>query len=364
MMKSCFGRSWGRLPFAMGTGLVLIASQLTGAPAGAQSKEELDKARAMFLEGVSLAAANNCAAALTKYQAVVKVKMTAPVVFNIAECEERLGKLVSALGSYRLAASLVDPAKPDAVARNVGDRVSSLEARIPRLIIERTEQTSKIELDGQEIGTSQIGKENLVDPGTHVVSGKIGETEVWRESVELAEKETKTVTVKIDVAKFKPPEKPAASAATSATAPPPPPPPPPVEPPSRVPAYVVGGLGLASLGAGFALMGISLGTAAELEQTCGADRDCPASEKGKYDTGRTLAGVSTGLLALGGAALATGVVLFFVRSGSGAPAQPAATSPSGAVKREARNTGYLGPEIGVSFRGGAGSAGLGVVGRF
>ena len=205
MMQSRLGRARARGVFATAIGLALAASQLSGGPATAQTKEELDKARAMFLEGVSLAAANNCAAALGKYQAVAKVKMTAQVAFNIAECEERLGKLVSSLGSYRLAASLVTNNKPPEVAKRVGDRIQSLEERIPRLVIERTEQTSRIELDGVEIGSSQIGAENLVDPGTHTVSGKIGETEVWRESVEIKEKEHKTVTVKIDVEKFKPP---------------------------------------------------------------------------------------------------------------------------------------------------------------
>ena len=346
MTKSRFGRPRGGGLFAMATGVALLASQLAGGPANAQSKAELDKARTMFLEGVSLAAANNCAAALTKYQAVVKVKMTAQVVFNIAECEERLGKLVSALGSYRLAASLVTDNKPAEVANQVGDRIGSLEGRVPRLIIQRTEQTSRIELDGQEIGSSQMGQENLVDPGTHTISGKIGETEVWRESVQIGEKESKTVVVKIDVAKFKPPPpQPTATATAVATTAPTVT----AEPPSRLPAYLVGGAGLLSLGVGFALMGVSLGTAAELEKTCGPDRDCPASEKAKYDNGRTVAGVSMGLLAVGGAALATGVVLFIVRGSSSQPSQPAAS---------------MKPQIGVTVQGGVGSGGLGLVGRF
>lgn len=361
MKESRFGRPWGRGLFVMGAALALGASQLAGGAAHAQSKEDLDKARAMFLEGVSLAAANNCAAALTKYQAVAKVKLTAQVVFNIAECEERLGKLVASLGSYRLAASLVTDNKPIEVAKHVGDRIGSLEARIPKLVIQRTEETSKIELDGTEIGSSQLGKENLVDPGTHTVSGKIGETEVWRESVQIEEKETKTITVKIDVAKFKPPPQSTATASATATATAAPVPT--VEPPSRAPAYLVGGAGLLSLGVGFALMGVSLGTASELEQTCGTEHVCPASEKAKYDTGRTMAGVSTALLAVGGAALATGVVLFFVR-GSSSPPQPAASAPAPAARSKGQNTGWNGPQIGVAVQGGVGSGGLGVVGRF
>src|SRR4051812_4496994 len=55
----------------------VLALGLTNAStASAQTRDELDKARALFQEGVALAAANNCAAALTKYRAVAKVKMT------------------------------------------------------------------------------------------------------------------------------------------------------------------------------------------------------------------------------------------------------------------------------------------------
>lgn len=356
MMQSRLGRARLRGLFAMGTGVALLASQLAGGPASAQTKEELDKARAMFLEGVSLAAANNCAAALAKYQAVAKVKVTPQVAFNMAECEERLGKLVSALGSYRLAASMVVNGKPAEVAKPVGGRISSLEERIPRLVIERTEQTSHIELDGVELGSSQIGAENLVDPGTHTVSGKVGETEVWRESVQIGEKERKSVTVKIDVEKFKPPPRPTATetapietaAPTSTEV---------AAPPSKAPAFVIGGLGVASLAAGGALLGIGLGSVSALEKNCPTHQNCPASDKDKYNSARTLTGVGEALLGVGVAAVAVGVVVLVVRGSGSKP-------PAGAGSSSAAANQVKGPIISVSVRGGAGSAGLSVVGRF
>ena len=138
MIRSGSGRARGRgLLLAVGTGVALLASQIAGGPAPAQTKEELDKPRAMFLEGVTLAAANNCSAAIQKYQAVAKVKMTAQVAFNIAECEERLGKLVSALGSYRLAASLVTDNKPVGVSAHGGSRTQTVDDRAPRVVLQR-----------------------------------------------------------------------------------------------------------------------------------------------------------------------------------------------------------------------------------
>ena len=122
---------------ALGLG-VLAATLAFGGGVRAQTRQELDAARKQFQEGMALSAANNCSAALTKFRAVANVKMTAQVAFNIAECEERLGKLVSALGNYRLAASQAqgDPKAKD-VASRVADRIDAVEARVPRLTIRR-----------------------------------------------------------------------------------------------------------------------------------------------------------------------------------------------------------------------------------
>jgi len=124
-------------------------------PAGAQTKEEIDRARVEFHEGVVLMAANNCNAALTKFQSVAKVKRTPQVLFNIGACEERVGKLVSALGNYRLAAAAAEgDRKAKDVASRVGERITSLEERIPKLTIRRGSgaETATLLLDGAELG--------------------------------------------------------------------------------------------------------------------------------------------------------------------------------------------------------------------
>lgn len=124
-------------------------------PAGAQTKEEIDRARVEFHEGVVLMAANNCNAALTKFQSVAKVKRTPQVLFNIGACKERVGKLVSALGNYRLAAAAAEgDRKAKDVASRVGERITSLEERIPKLTIRRSSgaETATLLLDGAELG--------------------------------------------------------------------------------------------------------------------------------------------------------------------------------------------------------------------
>src|SRR5262245_43631742 len=186
--------------------LALTAGLALSAPAFAQepSKADLAKARTAFGEGVALAAANNCAAALVKYKEVAQVKLTAQVAFNIAECEARLGKLVQALGNYRLAVSMAGEEKNlKKLLVEAGGRVEEIEARIPKLIIKKGPgiETATILLDGTELGQAQLGSPIPVDPGAHVVVGRYQGKEYFHQEVTLAEKANKTFTVQFELPK-------------------------------------------------------------------------------------------------------------------------------------------------------------------
>ncbi|MEP7120778.1 MAG: hypothetical protein ABJE95_07710 [Byssovorax sp.] len=297
-------------------GLSVLAASLTaGRGASAQTKQELDDARKQFQEGMALSAANNCSAALTKFRAVANVKMTANVAFNIAECEERLGKLVSALGNYRLAASQAqgDPKAKD-VASRVADRIDALDARIPKLTIKRGRgaDVASIELDGSELGAAQLSAATPVDPGSHTVVAKIGDRVYAQDKVILVEKENKTFEVKINapVAKIEKdqvvepdpqPEKPAA-----------------LPPKSKVPAVVAIGVGGVGVILGVTFMVIRGGALSDLDAKCGGDTSCPPSAQPSADKGRLFTGLAEGAFLVGAAGIVTGVVLL----ATGGPPKP------------------------------------------
>jgi hypothetical protein len=305
-------------------------------PAYAQTREELDKARAQFQEGLALSAASNWSAALGKFRAVARVRMTPQVAFNIAECEEKLGKLLSALGNYRLAASsAAESGKAKDVEAQVPPRLQALEERIPKLTIERGEgsEVAKIELDGVELGSSQINTPVPIDPGTHQVVAFIREKEAWRQTIEIAEKETHTVTVKIDA----PPPvddtttKPDDQTEPDDTKPV-------DEPPrSKVPGAVVLGLGVAGLGAGVAFIVLRQGTIADMDAMCGNDLTCPPSAQATADKGKLYTGMSFGAFGVGAVGVGVGIALL-VRAASGpaaaaTPAEEPAVSLTGTPGR-------------------------------
>ena len=333
------------LPALIGAG-VLALSLVSGPAAQAQapSKDDLDKARVAFQEGVALAAANNCAGAIVKYKSVIKVISTPQIVFNIAECEERLGKLVEAIGNYRIAASQAEGDKKAAnVLKAVGARIDDIEGRLPKLTISRGKgaDAAVVELDGSEVG--QLGAPMPVNPGPHIVVARVSGREYLRETVTLTEKESKTFEVKITVA-----------------APPPPrveTPEPPVEPPpppkSRAPGIAVTAIGGVALITGFIGIGVSQGAIGTLNGIC-KNGHCPNTQAA-MDTagkGKTMTGVAEIMIPLGAVGAAVGIYLI-------------ASSGPQKAKAPAGDASSRGPSLQVvSWAPGASIGGASLLGSF
>src|SRR5215470_9475461 len=119
-------------------GSSLVLGSLSGVcviPATAQAQgpssdgDGLKRAREQFAQALALQTGGDWAGALALLKEVAAVKPTPQVRFNIALCEERLGRLVAALGDYELAASDAT-GQSDQVAQEVDARLESLKARI------------------------------------------------------------------------------------------------------------------------------------------------------------------------------------------------------------------------------------------
>jgi len=174
----------------------------------AQTSDELSEARAAFQRGTELEQAKNWAGALKQFRQVGQVKMTPQVRYHIALCEENLGKLVAALGGYELA--LAD-------AESVGDGVSfkqeveasvnDLRARIPKVVIQRGAgaEAAAIELDGVALGESSVGVEVPLDPGPHALVASAPGHSDYSETFEVAEEETRTITIDLKPLAAEPP---------------------------------------------------------------------------------------------------------------------------------------------------------------
>ena len=336
-----------------------INAPILALPSRALAADETAKARTLFQNGVQLEAGGNYSAALSKFQEVAQVKRTPSVIFHVAFCQEKLGQLVEALGGYRIAAhDAADDPKLAKVASTAQDAVTALEKRIPTLVVKRAKgaELAKVSLDGIEI-SGMIGKPNQVDPGAHVVEATASGKEPFKEVVQIAESEAKSLDI---VMKDKPGAvtAPHPSGSSSSEAPPPPtssatPDAPPGR--SAVP-YVVGGVGLASLVVSGVFFLMRNGAKSDLDAMCAGPNKsiCPASAKSTQDKGNSDATLSTVFLAVGLAGVGVGVTLFALNK----------PSPSGGSSSGSSESASAGPRVDLRLNPLAGGMGANVVGSF
>jgi tetratricopeptide (TPR) repeat protein len=281
-----------------------VARAQDAQPAG----PDVERARELFREGVALMAAENYAGALVKFKEVGRSRMTAQVAFNIAECEEKLGKLVAALGNYRLAlAKAQEPgANAPAVATNAPDRIAALEKRIAKLTVVRKEEkpnpTAKIELDGVELAPAQLGSAIPTDPGERTLRVVSGERALVTRVVKVAEGESLTVTLNVPAPVEQGPVGPGPEPTSSVS----------------IPGVVLTVLGGGMLVAGGVFLGLRQGAISDLDEQCGGDRSCPASAEETYDQGRLYTGLAEGFVPTGVAAATVGVVLLVLQANAAA----------------------------------------------
>lgn len=300
---------------------LLVATAFT-VPALAQTNEELTAARQVFGEGKALEGKDRWAEALEKFKQVATVKMTPQVRFHIALCEEHLGKLVSAVRGFELAAEEAKQAGSSAaeVEKLAPERAAALRGRVAKLKIEVTGKLidSKILLDDAPVLGKDLGADLPADPGVHVVEVKDKDGKsTFRKELTLAEKGAETVAVTVD-------DKEPAGLPPKSDQPPPP-------PPSRAPVYVAGGLGVASFAVSGVLWVLRGNTLNQLQQSCAVDRAgayrCP-NTTGNHDLenkGRAYGLVSGIFLGVGvvGAVTATGFLVVPLLRKPAAPAQAA-----------------------------------------
>lgn len=279
--------------------LLLLAFSLGAAPAFAQDAKELARARAAFQQATELEQAGNWSAAVQRFREVGQVRMTPQVRFHIALCEDKLGRLVAALGGYELALADADTVGPE-FRREVEGNVTRLRERIPKLVIQRGTgaQAAVIELDGVSVGDSSVGVDVPQDPGPHAVTARAPNFQPFESTVTLAEGERKVVEIVMEPAEAEAPR----TRAVDRTPPPPP------RKVNLVP-YIVGGAGVATLLASGVFFALRQSTKSGLDDRCDGEV-CPSSERGSVSRLKTYHYASLVTLGVGVAAVGTGAALY------------------------------------------------------
>jgi hypothetical protein len=262
------------------------------------------------------------------------VRLTPQVRFHLALCEEHLGNLAAALGDYQIAAEEARARRTPEVVAQVAVRVEALKERIPKLMIRRGAgaESASILLDGVTLGAASIGTDLPINPGPHTIEAQARGYRPFARTVDFSERDRKELEVTLQAFPAPPPA---------------PPPPPPLAVPAReelravaaLPAlarpgagashsndlaFVVGGLGVASLVTSGVFFALRSNTLASLSDAC-ANRTCPPESKTTYDRGRTYTVVADVTLGAGIVGVAAAAALYVLGRGRGEPATGSVT---------------------------------------
>jgi hypothetical protein len=278
-----------------------------------------DKAAAQKLltQGNQLTGDGDYLAALEKFRAAYRLFPSPKILLNMATTLRQLGRNVEAAEVYEtyLADPGADPARVALARRSLVE----IDAVLGKITIQVNLPDAKLHLDGKELTTFKNGDTLRVDPGDHTIVADGGGFPTAVATVHV--KQGLALPVALRLA---PREKQTVF----------------VEGPQRTIAWVVGGVGLAGLAAGGVAGALAIAKNNAAASHCGPSSAgkpevCDSTGFSLGNTAKTSATVSTVALAAGGAALATGVVIYLTvpkprdeRAPSAAPATPTPGAPT------------------------------------
>jgi hypothetical protein len=305
-----------RLAFALMVSIVVFAPAM----AQAQPSESEKRADALFKEGRALLDGGDAVAACPKFEESQRLDPGLGTLLNLADCYERTDRMASALTAFRSAeeqARAIGEKKREVAA---ADRARALETKVSRVSITLAsgDRPSGFEVrkNGSVVPAVDFGRPLMVDPGTVTIEALAPGYQAFRIELPIASTRTQQ---QVDVPMLVP--APAIDPVDHThdhhdVTPPIPGPATPlitIEDPGagrRRTAYIVGGVGLAGLGAGVAVGFIA--KSKYKDAGCGNDHVCDDAQALKdANAARRLGTIGTVVGGVGLAAVVTGAVLWF-----------------------------------------------------
>ncbi|MFT3769347.1 MAG: hypothetical protein QM820_28245 [Minicystis sp.] len=274
-------------------------------PAAAYGQSPSPQAEALFNEGRAALQKGDYATACPRFAESFDRSGALGPLLNLAECEERRGRLATALARWKQGVTRLEDKPKDSRLALARERVASLEKRAPRLSIALDAAAAAgvgARLDDQPIKTLPAA-DLPVDPGQHRISFTAPGHPEQSTTVTLAEGEKKSVTI----GTF--PEADARRTAPDGSG------------SRRVAGFVVGGIGVAGL-AVFGITGaLMFGKRATVREHCvEATKECnDATGLDAAAAGQTLGRVNAVALGLGLAGLGVGTILIATSRGGAGP---------------------------------------------
>lgn len=284
-------------------GLVLLTALCAGPSAHAQDTRDPAAAEELFRQGRTASEQQDFSTACAKFRESNRLDPAVGTVFNIADCEEKLGHLAT---SWTLFQEVVQRLPPADNRRAIAEqRASKLESRVPKLSIhlahsDRTDVT--VRRDGVSLGAASLDTSLPVDPGDHVVIVEAPGTRAAEFHARVAEGEHAVMDVTVgDLLPANEQSNPGTSTHVDT----------PVVAPghSHTAAYVAGGVGVVGLVTGAVAGALVLSKKSTVNADC-VGKQCSPAGLAAANSGKTLGVVTTVGLITGAVGIGAATYLF------------------------------------------------------
>jgi hypothetical protein len=280
--------------------VVLSSVLLTpGLGVAAPTKQEVAQAQKADREGQRLEKKKKFEEAREAYLKSLEIRDSPETRIRLAHAEEELGHLLEAADHLR---TVLEAKKLSFVSRSKAkNKLAKLEKRIPTLSLELPKSFSgSVWVDDEEVSSGSLSEPIPVNPGSHTVRAEASGFQQFSESIQLEEKDKKSLKIAMIEA---PTEAPVVVATEEA--------------PKDKKSSSGGGNALAWVSIGVGVVGVGVGTffalksrstKSDLDDRCN-DGVCSENDRELYDKGKSQANVATVGFAVGAVGIGLGTVL-------------------------------------------------------
>jgi len=301
---------------------------LTILAASARATAQEAAADALFDSARTAMARRDFDRACEQFRASDKLDPAAGTELNLADCEEKRGRLASAWELFRMVEEKLNPSDERVTVAH--GRAQALQARVPRLTLELAAgapKSSSVRDGSVELGSATFGISLPVEPGSHelVVSAPGFAARTFQ--IQLAEGEARSLVVSPGApaspeaialvvpasssSSSRPPEQPAQSGSSGRTL-----------------GFALGGVGIAGLGVAAITSIMVVNKKSAVDAGCQADKSCTSAGLDAAHAGRTLEIVSNVAWLVGAAALGAGAYFLLTNGPSSQPSTAVAVLPN------------------------------------
>ena len=274
---------------------MVVAALLAVLDVRAEDSSDTALAEALFRDARELMEQKKYAEACPKLEESYRLVEKLGTLLNLATCHERQGRTGSAWGEYTKAVTLAKQTGEEERVEYARTRLAELEGQLTNLVVEVPEPVPGIQvlIDDKPIGKAAWRTPIPLDPGEHELVARAPGHALWSKQVALP-RGPSTVTEKIPALKV------VDESAVETSA----------EPPNAqwIAGWVVGAVGLVALGVGTYFGIDTILKQNESEDHC-VDTLCDAEGVALREDGEVSANVANVTIAIGAAAVVTGIVL-------------------------------------------------------